>query len=156
MSMSIEKALDKIADVLTETTDDSNGSIEYSLTVIANALENGGGTGGGGAFTVTFTSEDFGETWTADKTFAECLEAYQSDKVVRAFFLNNGTPTIAMMSGFNTTYDVITDLYFTYTSFYSSEASVPDYYFTYIGFALYSNDTIEYVKNEFTISSASQ
>lgn len=41
MSMSIEKALDKIADVLTNTTDDANGSIEYSLTLIANALANG-------------------------------------------------------------------------------------------------------------------
>lgn len=84
MSMSIEKALDKIADVLTETTNDSNGSIEYSLSVIADALANGGGGGTSGAMAVTFTMDLSTETITADKTFAQISQAIANGEYVYA------------------------------------------------------------------------
>lgn len=77
MSMSIEKALDKIADVLTNTTDDANGSIEYSLSVIADALENGGGTGGG-VSTLLCTPSLSGGIFSLDKTFKEIKEAFEA------------------------------------------------------------------------------
>lgn len=82
MSMSIEKALDKIADVLTKTTDDSNGSIEYSLSVIADALENGGGTGGSGDEYIAVFNVTVGDPFevTSDETFESLKAAYEAGK----------------------------------------------------------------------------
>ena len=105
MSMSIEKALDKIADVLTNTTDDANGSIEYSLSVIADALANGDAnelpavtgsdngdvltvvegawakaapSAGGGVSSLICTPSVSGGICSLDKTFKEIKEAFEA------------------------------------------------------------------------------
>lgn len=186
MSMSIEKALDKIADVLTNTTDDANGSIEYSLSVIADALANGDAkelpavtasdngdvltvvegawakaapSAGGGCLYVTFSTEDNGTTWTADKTFAECLEAYENGSAVIAQWNDDGYLNFAHLSGANglgTEGSPITEFSFAYHTYFPSAIAESEYVFKAYLFALNNAEAVRYRAYNYTIISASQ
>ena len=84
-----EKILRAIIDG-TEYTDPPQSRIEALLIELLNQ---GGGGGGSDAYDVTFTPGEDG--YTADKTFAEAMQAFLGGKVLRAFRLLDidGTPT---------------------------------------------------------------
>lgn len=66
----------------TEYTDPPQSRIEALLIELLNQ---GGGGGGGDAYDIIFTPGEDG--YTADKTFAEAMQAFLSGKVLRAFRL---------------------------------------------------------------------
>lgn len=212
MSLSIEQALDKIYEALKGAETDGQGSIEYSLTKIAETLETGSNvnlpavtsddngdvltvvegnwskadipsqlptvtatdngdvltvvegawakatpSGGGGCLYVTFSTEDEGTTWTADKTFAECLEAYAYGSAVIARWNYEGTLGIANLSGFDglgTVGSPISEMYFKYLTYFTN--AIAGYNFKVFSFVLTNEDAVRYRADEFTIISASQ
>lgn len=108
MSVSIERSLDAIADKLSGSAVDGQGSIEYSLNLIANALKTQAmlpavtNTDNGNVLTVVagawakaslpaetkeivyveFTYDETATAWGADKTLANISTAFSAGKAV--------------------------------------------------------------------------
>ena len=56
-------------------------------------------TPSGGRFVVTFSYDEGTETWSTDKTLAECVAAWNAGQTLFAY--NVGTPTYIPMSSYN-------------------------------------------------------
>ena len=69
------------------------------------------GGSGGGRFVVTFTYDEGTETWSTDKTLAECAAAWNAEQTLWAFDMDGDTGTFCALS------EVITD-----------ETGVPSYF----------------------------
>ena len=72
------------------------------VIALIKALSGGSGSGGG-RFVVTFSYDEATETWSADKTFAECVAAWNAGQTMWAFCLEDDVGTFYILS------DVVTD-----------------------------------------------
>lgn len=68
---------------------ESTGDLEWATA----------GGSGGGRFVVTFSYDEATETWSTDKTIAECVAAWNAGQTLFAY--NDGTPTYIPMSSYN-------------------------------------------------------
>lgn len=86
----LQAFLDKIADGTETEIPPPDWKHEKYLAAIYEALPSGGGGGGGSGerFVVTF-SFDLADGWSADKTFAECVAAWEAGETLVA--LNSDT-----------------------------------------------------------------
>ena len=141
---------------LPAVTGSDNGDV---LTVVEGAWSKAVPSGGGGCLYVTFSTEDNGITWTADKTFAECLEAYENGSAVIAQWNNEGDLGFAHLSGasgLGAEGSPITEFNFTYHAYFPSAIAESEYVFKAYLFALDNAEAVRYSEYNYTIVSASQ
>ena len=67
------------------------------VIALIKALSGGGGSGG--RFVVTFSYDEATETWSTDKTLAECVAAWNAGQTLVAY--NDDAPTYIPMSSYN-------------------------------------------------------
>lgn len=107
----IERLLAKAAGMEDVSVDEPETRIERYLKAICDRLDSGGT--GGDIFVVTFSYDESTETWSADKTFAECVAAWEAGKNLFSFDGGNYYP----MTSVTTESDEVT-----YIAFYIADA----------------------------------
>lgn len=99
-----ENDVGKVATVV-----DNSGTYEYGLETPSSS---------GGRFVVTFSYDSGTETWSTDKTFAECVSAWDAGQTLWAFEMTGDTGLFESLSSVFTNADGTP----TYFAFYVADA----------------------------------
>lgn len=113
-----------------------------------NHIEDGVANSGGG-LTVRFITNDSGMTYTADKTFEECMSALENDIDVKGFYgPDDGTVPTPLIcdGGYRGEFGGI---WFSYSTVFISDATL-----NAITFTLKPDDTVSFSTGDFTLTPA--